>query len=146
MIRRSISGGDDYARYSIVPAKNKRFLKMFGGDYTIEEYRKGFFGIVPPTEALEGKPFLSIKSKLYLPFSTKDNRVDASTVPDSVNPSNTMNTMVTSVVHQHANEFCEKLNRAKKDQVSIKRKRPDNTKNTLLSSMGVQVAQRKRMK
>jgi len=133
----------DYARYSIIPADNKSCLKIFGGKQTIEEYRKGFFGIVPPKDALEGKPFLSVKSRLYLPFSNTDKRLESEAVSTNINPNNTMNTIGTSVAHKHANEFCEKLNRAKKENVSIKRKRPDSTKNTLLSSMGVKVLKKR---
>lgn len=133
----------DYTRYSITSAGRKSSLKHFGGDKTIEEYRKGSFGIIPPSEALSGKPFIGVKGSIYLPFSTTDN-IEVDRVADHVNPGNMMNTMVTSAVHKHANEFCEKLNKAKQEKSVIKRKRADSTKNTLISSMGVKVAQRKR--
>jgi len=138
----------DYTRYCISPAPNKTKLLSFGGTLTIEEYRKGSFGIIPPADALEGKPLISVKNTLFLPFSNMENRAetytDSNVEKSSNNHGNTMNTMVTSAVHKHANEFCDKLNRAKQEKVVIKRKRPDSTKNTLISSMGVKVAQRKR--
>jgi len=145
----SVDGLRDYTRFCIKTAPNKNVLKVFGGTQTIEEYRKGSYGIIPPSEALDGKPFISVKSNIYLPFSSigksveKENTVETVS-STSANPGNMMNTMVTSAVHKHANEFCDKLNRAKQEKIVIKRKREDSTKNTLISSMGVKVAQRKR--
>ena len=49
----------------------------------------------------------------------------------------------TSEVHKHANEFCERLNRAKNEKVIIKRQIKDESKNTLLSSMRVVVKRKK---
>lgn len=137
-----------YTTCRIEAAKNRDVLRIFGGEMTIEQYRKGFFGIVPPQEAVSGKPFITIRHRMYLPFANmgcqegvRDDKGRDSTDTKSV-PWITMNTMGTSVAHNHANEFCEKLNRATKEKTTIKRKREDSTKNTLISSMGVKVAQR----
>jgi len=102
----------------IIPAPRRSELKSFGGNKTIEEYRKGFFGIIPPEEAYESKPFINIKDRLAKKIET-------------------------SVVHKHANDFCERLNKAKNEKVIIKRQRKDESKNTLLSSMGVVVKRKK---
>lgn len=141
-----------YTKYHIEPARNRDVLRVFGGTMTIEEYRNGFFGIVPPEEAVSGKPFITIRQKMYLPFSTMGRRDEDSDDKDrkhtetTSNSWNTMNLMGASVAHKHANEFCEKLNRATKEKTVIKRKREDSTKNTLISSMGVKVhkSQKKR--
>lgn len=132
-----------YTKYLIKAAQNKKVLKSFGGRQSIEEYRAGFFGIVPPEDAISGKPFITVKRKMYLTFSNMDNNTENEVREEVANPINTMNTMNTSTAHKHANDFCDKLNKAKQEKNVIKRKREDNTKNTLLSSMGVKVAQRK---
>lgn len=137
-----------YTTYHIEPARNRDVLRVFGGTMTIEEYRKGFFSIVPPEEAVSGKPFITIRQKMYLPFAAMgrreggDDQKEKKHMETTSNPWITMNIMGTSVAHKHANEFCDKLNRATKEKAIIKRKREDSTKNTLISSMGVKVAQR----
>ena len=132
----------------IIPAPRRSELKSFGGNKTIEEYRKGFFGIIPPEEAYESKPFINIKDRLALPFVDRNSSTEiisnskTSVVNDNSSFSFTKK-IETSVIHKHANDFCERLNKAKNEKVIIKRQRKDESKNTLLSSMGVVVKRKK---
>jgi len=130
----------------INPAPRRSILKVFGGSLTIEEYRKGFYGIVPPEEALECKPFVTIRNRLALPFIDKNTTIESTTTinENSHDFSFTTTQIDTSVVHQHANKFCERLNKAKNEKVLIKRERKeDKSKNTLLSSMGVVIKKKR---
>ncbi len=131
----------------IIPASRRSELKSFGGTKTIEEYRKGFFGIIPPEEAYESKPFISIKDRLALPFVDRNSSTEViNSNTTSVNDNSSFSftkKIETSAVHKHANEFCERLNKAKNEKVIIKRQRKDDSNNTLLSSMGVVVKRKK---
>ncbi|CAM9308419.1 unnamed protein product, partial [Ectocarpus sp. 8 AP-2014] len=114
-----------YSKYNILPSPPREQLKAFGGSIDIEDYRKGFFGIVPPEQAVVGKPFVNIreticKETMVLPF------VNLST-------------------HANANDFCTKLNKASSNEAAmLKRKRNDCTKNTLISCMGIVVEKKKK--
>ena len=131
----------------ITPAPRRSELKCFGGDLSIEEYRKNSFGIIPPEEAYECKPFLTIRNRIALPFVDKNTTLkvseNQSTNDNNYSAFNTTH-IDSSVVHQHANKFCERLNKAKNDKILIKRERKEDTsKNTLLSSMGVVVKKKR---
>ncbi len=150
---------DRYSRYHIIPSQPKETLKAFGGKTDIDDYRKGFFGIIPPNEAIVGKPFLNIRESMVLPFidlsllncaipskittnSTNDDKLSANThrtpfMKPTGSPKG-------STLHKSANEFCNRLNRAKDSNTMLKRKREKDTKNTLMSSMGVVVEKRKK--
>lgn len=140
-----------YCNYNIDPSPNKNVLIAFGGTTTIEEFRKDFCGIIPPDIAKGGKPFLNIKDKLYLPFAgsgdTYKNQVmDTTPMNPSMSNSNmsTMNKCAVNDNHKRANEFCEILNRAKDGRMVLKRERKEETKNTLMSAMGVTISKKKR--
>jgi len=130
----------------ITPAGRRSELKVFGGNKTIEEYRKGFFGIIPPEDALECKPFLTIKNKLSLPFVDRNastETVESSSVVNDNSSFSFTKKIQTSAVHQQANKFCERLNKAKNEKVLIKRERKEDNSNNLLSSMGVVIKRKK---
>lgn len=130
-----------YAMSSIHPAPPKEVLQTFGGDMTIEKYRQGSFGIIPPSEAAMGKPFLTLRQRLKLPFADAANRT-----PENSASREKLATqkIETSRVHRHSNAFCDKLNKAKTDRSIMKRKRAVATKNTLMSTMGVVIETKKR--
>ena len=133
----------DQSNFIIEPAPSRRELIVFGGKMSIEEYRKGFFGIVPPDEAVSGKPFLTIRQRLHLPFVDGDAHTQQQSAKQPIGGSHLTQKIGTSKVHQHANDFCERLNKAKKERVILKRTIQDSDKNTLLSSMGVVVKKRR---
>lgn len=125
-----------YATYCIHPSPPREVLDVFGGSMTIEEYRKGLFGIVPPSEATVKKPFLTIRQKLMLPFLDTSKK-ESNRQLDVGSSRQATQKIDTSTVHRHSNAFCEKLNKAKSDRSIMKRKREDTSKNTLMSTMGV---------
>lgn len=133
-----------YAMYCIHPSLPKEVLKDFGGNMTIEEYRKGFFGIIPPSEAKVGKPFVTFRQTLLLPFVKQDGNSGGETS----NPTKPVTQKIdTSMVHRYSNAFCEKLNKAKSGNnpnTIMKRKRESSSKNTLMSTMGVKIETKKR--
>lgn len=154
-----------YSRYNILPPPPKECLKAFGGHVDIEDYRRGFFGIVPPDEAVCGKPFLNIretvaKETMVLPFinlsaTSKPARSSRAKQFSGVcsNPVNTHRSPFIDVagtsnrvtLHKNANEFCDRLNKATDNESAmLKRKREEFTKNTLMTSMGIVVEKRKK--
>ena len=137
-----------YATYSINPSSPRDLLKIFGGSMDIEEYRKGFYGIVPPDEALEQKPFITFSNRLLLPFTDINNSKPSSekTTNSSMSSSglSTTKQIETSTAHTHSNTFCNTLNRAKSEKIVMKRKREASSKNTLMSTMGVVIETKKR--
>lgn len=135
-----------YATYSIDPAPPRQNLNIFGGRMTIEEYRKGFFGIVPPDEAVEGKPFLISRNSLLLPFvQTSNETLEKTMLSTPMSTGCAVTKMIdTSNAHLHSNSFCDKLNKAKLEKIVMKRKRDTSNNNTLMSTMGVIVETKKR--
>ena len=143
----------NYYTVPVTPADKRTSLKIFGGTKTIEEFRKGFFGIIPPEKAKSGNPFVKVNDRLYLPFvdvNIYNRKISGSIVPLNNTPlalhGNNMNMtqkITTSKVHQNANDFCEILNKAKKERLIIKRNRENENANTLLSSMGVTVKKKR---
>ena len=133
----------NFARFRIDPALPKEVLDVFGGNMTIEEFRKDFFGIIPPEEAIVGKPLLTIRQKLHLPFTTLK-AVDRSVSTGIVSTRQPGTRRIeSSSVHEHSNAFCERLNNAT-GGTTIKRKRQEDTKPTLLNTMGVRVVVKKK--
>lgn len=134
-----------YSYYSLDPAPPKTCLKAFGGSMDIEEYRKNFFGIIAPSAAKAGPPYLTLYKKLSLPFLDLDKVTDSSvlgkrtigeTMPQHQAGTKRINT---SSVHQFNNAFCSVLKRAKDDPSLMRRKKEVDTENTLLSCMGISV-------
>lgn len=132
-----------YALYSIYPSRPKEELKVFGGTLSIQEYREGFFGIIPPEEATQDKPFLTVRQRLVLPF-VDDCETTASTRKPSISGKPSTQKIGTSAIHKYSNEFCNRLNRAKTDNDIVKRKKMDSGKSTLMSTMGVVIKRKKR--
>lgn len=132
-----------YAMYCIHPSPPRENLQVFGGDMTIADFRKELFGIIPPSEAVAGKPFLTLRQKLCLPF-VQLNEKDDDDAPKSVKPATQK--IDTSSLHQYSNAFCAKLNKAKNDESIMKRKRKINSANTLMSTMGVVIETKKSRK
>lgn len=128
-----------YAMYCIHPSPPREVLQVFGGDMTIADFRKELFGIIPPSEAVAGKPFLTLRQKLCLPFVNEKIKDDASKKPVTQK-------IDASSLHQYSNAFCAKLNKAKNDDSIIKRKRKINSANTLMSTMGVVIETKKSRK
>lgn len=156
---RQMSLLDRFSRYNILPSPPKERLRAFGGDVDIEEYRDGFFGIVPPDEAVVGKPFLNLretiaKETMVLPFvnlSTRSRPTPMITGKASSKPISTHSGSFVApsscekgvTLHTNANEFCSRLNRATANHTAmLKRKRTDSTKNTLMTTMGIVVEKR----
>lgn len=152
---------DRYSRYNIRPSRPKECLRAFGGDVDIKDYRNGFFGIVPPEEAVVGKPFLQIRDKIaqettVLPFVNLSANSRPASLAANHAPSKPTNThrnpfMAPTgvangvVLHNTANEFCSRLNRATDNHdTMLKRKREDAGKNTLMTSMGIVIEKRKK--
>ena len=134
-----------YAMSLIHPSPPREVLKVFGGKLSIDEFREGLFGIIPPSEAVEGKPFLTIREKLLLPFlDSSKRRSEESNVVTLGSSRPVTQKIEASNVHRYSNAFCAKLNRAKTDQSIMKRKREVTTKNTLMSTMGVVMEIKKR--
>lgn len=139
-----------YCTYSINPAPSRELLQMFGGSMSIEEYRKGFYGIIPPEEALEDKPFITFSNRLLLPFTSTGTTGTTELIEPSKPISSssiglsTTKQIDTSNAHRHSNNFCNTLNKAKTDKVVMKRKRAVGSKNTLMSTMGVVIETKKR--
>ena len=150
-----------YSMHYINPAQDRIVLKAFGGHMDIEEYRSGFFGIVPPSEAISGLPFLTIKQRLNLPFVDGESKTLSSIVPNTskspglglgINTNANIRSlrrtqkMDTPRAHQESNTFCDMLNRAKNDNMIMKRTRKDEDTNNLFSCMGVTVVPKKQKK
>lgn len=135
-----------YAMSLIHPSPPREVLKVFGGKLSIDQFREGLFGIIPPSEAVEGKPFLTIREKLLLPFlDSSKKRSEESNVGTSRSSRPVTQKIEASNVHRYSNDFCAKLNKAKSDQSIMKRKREVTTaKNTLMSTMGVVMEIKKR--
>ncbi|ACH46774.1 putative VLTF2 transcription factor [Feldmannia species virus] len=123
-----------YACTSINPAPPPESLRIFGGDKTIHEFRKGSFGIVHPEEATVDIPFATTRQRLSLGLDHND---DSRRV---------LGNRENSGVHNHSNSFCAKLDKARTDKSIMKRKKRDSDKNTLMSTMGVVVETRKKDK
>ena len=133
-----------YATYSINPSRPRNILRIFGGTMEIEEYREGFYGIIPPEEALEDKPFITFSNRLLLPFTSNTTTTSTEVTEPVIGLSTTTKQIDTSVAHRHSNNFCNTLNRAKTDKMVMKRKREVSSKNTLMSTMGVVIETKKR--
>lgn len=129
-----------YAFQKIDPAPPRESLQIFGGPLSIEDYRKGSFGIVPPAEATTELPFQTLRQRL------SQNTPDSSSIADAsrVWRKNARQSQEKSRAHAHSNDFCDKLNRARTDNSVMRRKHTSCERNTLMSSMGVTVAAKKK--
>lgn len=136
-----------YCDYKINPARPRTSLQDFGGDLTIEEYREGFSGVIPPEESIvETSPLLTLRKIAIVPF------IDTNTVRTSTPVKNTdqdglfrgTKRIETNRVQEFSNSFCERLKKAKADPNLMKRKKAPSDANTLVSSMGIKINKRSR--
>lgn len=148
-----------YCNYRLYPAPPRSKLVEFGGDMTIEEYRKDFCGIVPPVKKIEEtNAMLNIRLMNVLPF------VDAASAGAGPSPGATSMKTSSSVrpgekkagcffgtrrletdhVQEFNNSFVKKLREAKMDPEIMRRKKKINVANTLLSTMGIEIKERSR--
>ena len=133
--------------YKIDPARPRFELKDFGGNLTIEEYRKGFSGVLPPEKSIvETSPLLTLRKIAIVPF------IDTNSVKTSAPVKNTeedttfrgVKRIETNRVQEFNNSFCERLRKAKVDPTLMKRRKTRDESNTLLSSMGIKIKKRPR--
>lgn len=140
-----------YCDYRLCPAPPRANLVEFGGHLSIEEYRKDFCGVVPPSEIIENtSPYLNIRRMAVLPFIDTD--TDGSSTRASKKPvqhieqtgSSFLGTrrMETNHVQEFNNSFVDRLKRAKLDPAIMRRKKQLDVSNTLLSSMGIKIKKR----
>jgi len=139
-----------YCNYRIDPAPPRSNLVEFGGTVTIEEYRKNFCGVVPPSDMIAGtNPHLTIRGMAVLPFIDTDS--DGSS-PRALNKSvrhiedtgSFLGTkrIVTNREQEFNNSFVDRLKRAKLDPAIMRRKKQLDVSNTLLSTMGIEIKKR----
>lgn len=139
-----------YCDYRLDPAPPRSRLMEFGGDLSIEEYRKGFCGIVPPTETIQQtSPLLNIRRMTVLPFIDTD--VDGACAPafkrvvkSTEQTRSFLGTqrIETNRVQEYSNSFVDRLKKAKMDPAIMRRKKQLDVSNTLLSSMGIEIKKR----
>lgn len=131
-----------YALYNIQPSPSREKLRVFGGTMSIEEYRAGSFGIIPPDEAVMEKPFLTVRQRLLLPFI--DNS-ECAAFQSTKSKMTSMQKIEESDIHKYTNAFCQKLNRARTDHTIMKRRRDDSRRSTLMSTMGVVIEKKNKV-
>ena len=136
-----------FCDYRIDPAGPRTNLQDFGGPLTIEEYREGFCGVLPPEESItETSPLLTLRKIAIVPF------IDTNTVKASAPVKNTdqnglfrgIKRIETNRVQEFNNSFCERLKKAKVDPTLMKRRKVSSDANTLVSSMGIKINKRSR--
>ena len=131
--------------YKIDPARPRFELRDFGGSLTIEEYREGFCGVLPPLGSIvDTSPLITLRSMAIVPF------IDTDTVKTTTIVKKTeqdvafggIKRIETNRVQEFNNSFCERLKKAKDDPTLMKRKKAPDDSNTLLSSMGIRIKKR----
>lgn len=136
-----------FCNYKIVPARPRMDLQDFGGTLTIEEYRKGFCGVLPPEESIiETSPLLTLRKIAIVPFIDTNTVRTSAPVKDAQQEPLFMGIrrIETNRVQEFSNSFCERLKKAKVDPTIMKRKKVSSDANTLLSSMGIEIKKRPR--
>ncbi|AAR26889.1 FirrV-1-B14 [Feldmannia irregularis virus a] len=121
-----------YAYTSIQPAQSRENLQMFGGPLSIQEYRRGFFGIMPPDEAFLHPPYVSIRQR----EKTRDGITPFSLCSASTSPFSRSNGIGTKPREATAGQ--------KENMGMMKRRQKNTDTNTLMSSMGVIVEKKKK--
>lgn len=141
-----------YCNYRLDPAQPRSMLVEFGGKLTIEEYRKDFCGIIPPSEMIEKTSLsLSIRQMAVLPFIDTDSagvsaRASKKSVQSMEHTGSFMGTrrIETNREQEFNNSFVDRLKRARLDPAIMRRKKELDVSNTLLSSMGIKIKKRSR--
>lgn len=139
-----------YCNYRLVPAPPRSRLVEFGGTLSIEEYRKDFCGIVPPSETIANtSPLLTIRRMAVLPFIDTDSAGSSPTMRKSAvqqmdHVGSFMGTrrIETNRVQEFNNSFVDRLKKARHDPAIMRRKKAVDVSNTLLSSMGIEIKKR----
>lgn len=141
-----------YCSYRLEPAKSRSTLIEFGGDLTIEEYRKGFCGVLPPIEDIrKTSPLLNLRKIALVPFIntiSSDNKTEEPVKKvDGEKGSFFRGTqrIETNRVAEFNNSFCDRLKKAKEDPTLMTRKKKRDDSNTLMSSMGIEIKKRSKM-
>lgn len=137
-----------YCAYKIDPARPRIELQDFGGRLTIEQYREGFCGVLPPENEIIGtSPLLTMRKLAIVPF------IDTTSVkmfsPEKKNTGDDgvfrgTKRIETDRVQEFNNSFTERLRKAKIDPTLMKRKKTRDSSNTLLTSMGIEIKKRSR--
>lgn len=137
-----------FCSYKINPARPRSELIDFGGRLSIEEYRKDFYGVLPPLDLIkETSPLLTLRKLAVVPFIDTNN-VKKSTLmktADNDGQFKGIKRIETNRVQEFNNSFCERLRKAKDDPNLMKRKKTRDDTNTLLSSMGIKIKKRSRL-
>jgi len=136
-----------YCSYRLDPALPRSNLLDFGGKLSIEEYRRGFCGIVPPTTMInETSPLLNIRNMAVLPFIDTDSDVSSKALVNDVDRRKGAVTGTVRIESNHGekfnNSFCNRLKKAKLNPALMVRKKKMDTSNTLVSSMGIEIKKR----
>lgn len=141
-----------YCDYRLHPAPPRANLIEFGGKMSIEQYRKDFCGIIPPSEIIEKtSPLLNIRRMSVLPFIDTDftgSSPNASKKPvQHIEPMGSFagtKRIDTNREQEFNNSFVDRLKRAKFDPAIMRRTKQFDVSNTLLSSMGIEIKKRLR--
>ncbi|CAM9101860.1 unnamed protein product [Ectocarpus sp. 8 AP-2014] len=139
-----------YCDYRLNPAPPRANLVDFGGKMSIEEYRKDFCGIIPPSEIIEKtSASLSIRRMAVLPFIDTDSTASSPRASEQsvqrIGPTGSFagtKRIDTNREQEFNNSFVDRLKRAKLDPAIMKRKKQLDVSNTLLSSMGIEIKKR----
>lgn len=136
-----------YCSYRLDPALPRANLVEFGGKLSIEEYRRGFCGIVPPDDEIsQTSTELSIKSLVVLSSIDADSCVPANCTRKGVDSrasiSRGTKRIETKRDEELNNSFCKRLEHAKVDPALMVRKKDMDVSNTLVFSMGIEIKKR----
>ena len=134
-----------FCLYKIDPARPRFELKDYGGKLTIEEYRRGFCGVLPPVQSIiETSPLLTLRKMAIVPFINTDESKPVAPLENEKQEIafRGIKRIETNRVQEFNNSFCERLKKAKIDPTLMKRRKTRDSSSTLLSSMGIKINKR----
>lgn len=138
-----------YCQYRLDPALPRSTLKEFGGNLSIEEYRKGFSGVLPPIESIkETSPLLNLRKIAIVPFINTNVSETTQTVQKVESDGSFFRgtqRIERNRVAEFNNSFCDRLKKAKEDPSLMRRKKKRDDSNTLMSSMGIEIKKRSKI-
>jgi hypothetical protein len=151
----------------IQPAQPKEVLIRFGGNVSIDDYRKGFYSVTFPDDVLNaefnGKYIRDVRdnTKILLPFAREDDSVHNRTDSENTGGSGASGFSAAPIVgvkrcgvpRIEMGSWKDALSRVLADdkkpsaplgnvEVRLARKRPLRTKDTLLTSMGIKISKK----
>ncbi|CAM9205512.1 unnamed protein product [Pylaiella littoralis] len=141
-----------YCRHRLHPALPRSNLVEFGGHMSIEEYRTGFCGIVPPADVKN-----EIGPRPSPGITAVQSIVDADPCPAPRAPpkglgagargrrSAGMRRIESKRDEVLNNDFCTRLKKARLDPALMVRKKEADVSNTLVFSMGIEIKKRSRV-